>query len=164
MACFDKLERKTTDGNQSGVASTSKQPEFGMPLNFHENQGLYAAANKSKSTPLALETDKAGLAGVAPSSQLIIYDQNSARNTRTYQRSAANRALAGQNTVLPNPPKSPSQIPILDNAPTAPNANLSDTLNRFREELSKSLEEAWMYKSSLVGLHTVSHTLCILIS
>jgi hypothetical protein len=40
LACFDKLEEKTTDGNQSGVASTSKQPEFGMPLNFYENQGL----------------------------------------------------------------------------------------------------------------------------
>ena len=48
----------------------------------------------------------------------------------------------GQNTVLPNPLKSPSQIPMLDNAPTAPNTDLSDTLNRFREELSKSLEES----------------------
>ena len=74
MARFDKLEGKTTDGNQSGVASTSKQPEFGMPLNFYENQGLYAAANKGKSDPSAFETDKAGLAGVAPSSQLVIYD------------------------------------------------------------------------------------------
>ena len=48
----------------------------------------------------------------------------------------------GQNTVLPNPPKSPSQVPILDNAPTAPTTDFSDTLNRFREELSKSLEES----------------------
>ena len=38
--------------------------------------------------------------------------------------------------VLPNPPKS------LDNTPTAPTTNFSDTLNRFREELSKSLEES----------------------
>ena len=52
-----------------------------MPLNFYENQGLYAAANKGKSAPSAFETDEAGLAGVAPSSQLFIYDQNSARNT-----------------------------------------------------------------------------------
>ena len=76
MARFDKLQGKTTDGNQSGVASTSKQPEFGMPLNFYENQGLYAAANKGKSASSALETDKAGLASSAPSSQLVIYDQN----------------------------------------------------------------------------------------
>jgi hypothetical protein len=68
MAHFDKLEGKTTDGNQSGVASTSKQPEFGMPLNFYENQGLYVAANKGKSTPWAFETDEVGLASVAPSS------------------------------------------------------------------------------------------------
>jgi hypothetical protein len=68
MAHFDKLEGKTTDGNQSGVASTSKQPEFGMPLNFYENQGLYVAANKGKLTPWAFETDEVGLASVAPSS------------------------------------------------------------------------------------------------
>ena len=47
MALFDKLEGKTTDGNQSGVASSSKQPEFGMSLNFYENQGLYAAQTKA---------------------------------------------------------------------------------------------------------------------
>jgi hypothetical protein len=34
VACFDKLEGETTDGNASGVDSSSKQPEFGMPLNF----------------------------------------------------------------------------------------------------------------------------------
>ena len=52
MPHFDKLEGKTTDGNQSGVPS-SKQPGFGMPLNFYDNQGLYAAANKGKSAPSA---------------------------------------------------------------------------------------------------------------
>jgi hypothetical protein len=30
MARFNKLEGKTTDGNASGVDSSSKQPEFGM--------------------------------------------------------------------------------------------------------------------------------------
>jgi len=44
--------------------------------------------------------------------------------------------------VLPNPPKSPSQIPILDNAPTTPTTDFNETLNQFREELSKSLEES----------------------
>jgi hypothetical protein len=68
MACFDKLEGKTTNGNQSGVASSTKQPEFGMPLNFYDNQGLYAAANKGKSASSTLKTDKAGLASSAPSS------------------------------------------------------------------------------------------------
>jgi hypothetical protein len=47
MAHFDKLEAKTTDGNPSGVDSSSKNPEFGMSLNFYDNQGLYAAANRS---------------------------------------------------------------------------------------------------------------------
>jgi hypothetical protein len=52
--------------------------------------------------------------------------------------------LAGQN-ILPNPPKSPSQVPILDDtsaAPVAPSTDFNDTLNRFRKELSKLLEES----------------------
>ena len=44
--------------------------------------------------------------------------------------------------VLPNPPKSPSQIYVLDNAPKAPITDFSDTLNRFKDELSKSIEES----------------------
>jgi hypothetical protein len=107
MARFDKLEGKTTDGNSSGVDSSSKNPEFGMPLNFYDNQGLYAAANKDKSVSSAIEIDKTGLVGSAPSNQVVVYGQNSARNTRTDQRPATSRASAGQN-ILPNPPKSPS--------------------------------------------------------
>jgi hypothetical protein len=81
MAHFDKLEGKTTDGNPSGVDSSSKNPKFGMPLKFYDNQGLYAAANKDKSVSLAIEIDKSGLAGSAPSNQFVVYGQNSARNT-----------------------------------------------------------------------------------
>jgi hypothetical protein len=55
MARFDKLEGKTTDGNPSGVDSSFKNSEFGMPLNFYDNQDLYAAANKGKSVSLAIE-------------------------------------------------------------------------------------------------------------
>ena len=108
-----------------------------MPLNFYENQGLYAAANKGKSVPSAPETDNTGSANVASSSQMVIYGHNSSRNTRTDQRLATNRALAGQKMVLPNPPKSPSQIPILDKTPTAPTTDFNETLSPFREELSK---------------------------
>jgi hypothetical protein len=64
--------------------------------------------------------------------------------------------LTGQN-ILPNPPKSPSQVPILDDTPTAPVApstDFNDTLNRFREELSKSLEESCIQiKPSLTTYH-----------
>jgi hypothetical protein len=52
-----------------------------MPFNYYENQGLYAAANKGKLAPSTPETDRAGLAGVAPSSQMVIYGQNLAQNT-----------------------------------------------------------------------------------
>jgi hypothetical protein len=103
MVRFDKLEEKTTDGNPSGVDSSSKNPEFGMTLNFHDNQGLYAAANKDKSVSSVIEIDKTGLARSAPSNQVVVYGQNSARNTRTDQRPTTSRASAGQN-VLPNPP------------------------------------------------------------
>jgi hypothetical protein len=144
MARFDKLEGKTTDGNPSGVDSSSKNPEFGMALNFYDNQGLYAVANKGKSVSSAIEIDKTSLAGSAPSNQVVVYSQNSARNTRTDQRPATNRASVGQN-ILPNPLKSPSQVPILDDtpaAPVAPSTDFNDTLNRFRKKLSKSLEES----------------------
>jgi hypothetical protein len=113
-----------------------------MPLNFYDNQGLYAATNKDKSVSLTIEIDKTGLAGSAPSNQVVVCGQNSARNTRTDQRPTS-RALARQN-ILPNPPKSPSRVPILDDtpaAPVAPSTDFNDTLNRFREELSKSLEK-----------------------
>jgi hypothetical protein len=112
-----------------------------MPLNFYDNQGLYAAANKGKSVSSAIEIDKTSLAESARSNQVVVYGQNSARNTRTNQRPVTSRALVGKN-ILPNPPKSPSQVPILDDTPVAPSTDLNDTLNRFREELSKSLKES----------------------
>jgi hypothetical protein len=60
--------------NASGVGSSHKQPKFCLSLNFfYDNQSLYAVANKGKSASSALETDKAGLAGSAPSSQLVIH-------------------------------------------------------------------------------------------
>jgi hypothetical protein len=49
-----------------------------MPLNFYDNQGLYAAANKGKSVSLAIEVNKSGLAGSAPTNQVVVYGQNSA--------------------------------------------------------------------------------------
>jgi hypothetical protein len=52
-----------------------------MPLNFYGNQGLYAAANKGKSVSSTIEVDKTGLAGSAPTNQVVVYGQNLARNT-----------------------------------------------------------------------------------
>jgi hypothetical protein len=144
MARFDKLEGKTTDDNASGVDSSSKHPEFGIPLNFYDNQGLYVAANKGKSVSLAIKVDKTSLTGSAPSNQVVVYGQNSAQNTRTDQRPTTSRASRRQN-ILPNPPKSPSRVPIHDDtpaAPVAPSTDFNDILNRFRDELSKSLKES----------------------
>ena len=53
-----------------------------------------------------------------------------------------NRALAVQNKVLSNPPKSPSQIPMLNNVVVASGTDFSDNLNQFKDELSKSIEES----------------------
>jgi hypothetical protein len=142
MARFDKLEGKTTYGIVSGVDSSSKHPDFGMPLNVYDNQSLYAAANKGKLVSLAIEIDKTGLAGSTPTNQVVVYGQNSVRNTRTNQGPITSQASTGQNILL-NPPKSPSQVPILDDTPAAtvaPSTDFNDTLNRFKEELSKSLE------------------------
>jgi hypothetical protein len=76
MARFDKLEGKTIDGNALGVDSSSKQPEFGMPLNFYDNQGLYAVTNKGKPVFSVIEVDKTGLADSAPTNQVVVYGQN----------------------------------------------------------------------------------------
>jgi hypothetical protein len=46
-------------------------------LNFYDNQGLYAAANKGKSVSSTIEVDKIGLAGSAPTNQVVVYGQNS---------------------------------------------------------------------------------------
>ena len=54
-----------------------------------------------------------------------------------------NKALAGYNTVLPNPPKSPIQIPMLSSAPIAPTIDFNEILNQFRDELSKSIESSF---------------------
>jgi hypothetical protein len=43
----------------SADETTSKQPQYGMSYNFYDNQGLYAAANKTKLASLTIETDKA---------------------------------------------------------------------------------------------------------
>jgi hypothetical protein len=107
MVRFDKLEGKTIDDNPSDIDSFSKNPEFGMPLNFYDNQGLYAASNKDKLVSSVIEIDKTGLAGSAPSNQVVVHGKNSARNTRTDQRPTTSRASVGQN-IPPNPPKSPS--------------------------------------------------------
>jgi len=52
--------------------------------------------------------------------------------------------LRQEKNILLNPPKSLSQIPILDDRHAAPIASITDfndSLNRFMEELSRSLEE-----------------------
>ena len=53
-----------------------------------------------------------------------------------------NRASVGYTTVLSNLPKSPSQIPMLNNALVAPVTDFNETLNRFKDELSRSSESS----------------------
>jgi hypothetical protein len=53
-----------------------------------------------------------------------------------------NRALAGYNTVLSDPPKSPSQIPMFNVAPNTHIADFNEAMNWFRDELSRSLESS----------------------
>ena len=64
QARMDKLEGKTTDCDQSGAV---QQPQFGMPLNFYENQTSHASASQFQSAPSASETDKAGQPGASTS-------------------------------------------------------------------------------------------------
>ena len=66
QARMDKLEGNTTDCDQSGVA---QQLQFGMPLNFYENQTSHASASQFQSAPSAFETDKAGQPGASTSTR-----------------------------------------------------------------------------------------------
>jgi len=59
---MDKLEGKTTDCDQLGAM---QQPQFGMPLNFYENQTSHASASQFQSAPSTSETDKAGQPGAS---------------------------------------------------------------------------------------------------
>jgi len=54
-----------------------------------------------------------------------------------------NRASARYNTVLPNPPETPSQIPMLSSAHVAPTTDFNEATNKFRYELSKSTENSF---------------------
>jgi hypothetical protein len=105
------MEGKMADCDESAI----KQPHFCMPLNFCENQGLFAAAEKAKSVTSALKTDKANLGETSTSLPIVTFAQNSGRNMRTDQGAVVNQASAGYNMVLPNPPKSLSQIPMFNN-------------------------------------------------
>ena len=67
--------------------------------------------------------------------------QSSGRALRTDYGASTNRASAGHN-ILPNPPKSPSQIPTFNVTPNAPTTDFDDALNRFKDELAKSLESS----------------------
>ena len=64
---MDKLEGKTTDYDQSGAM---QQPQFGMPLNFYENQTSHAYASQFQSAPSASKTDKAGPPGASTSTRI----------------------------------------------------------------------------------------------
>jgi hypothetical protein len=59
MSRFDRLEGKTIYYVDLSVDELdSKQPKYGMPYNFYDNQSLYAAANKAKLASSAIKTDK----------------------------------------------------------------------------------------------------------
>jgi hypothetical protein len=132
-ARMDKLEGKTTDCDQSGAV---QQPQFGMHLNFYENQTSHASASQLQSAPLAAEIDKASQPGTGTSTRIGASAQSSGRALRTDYGASA-RASAGHN-ILPNPLKSPSQVPTFNPATT----NFDDGFKQFKEELAKSLKDS----------------------
>jgi hypothetical protein len=111
-----------------------------MPLNFYENQTSHASASQFQSAPSASETDKAGLPSASTSARTDVGAHNSARPLRTDYVASA-RASAGH-AVLPNPPKSPSQIPTFNLAPDATTTDFNEAMNRLREDLTKSIESS----------------------
>ena len=90
---------------------------------------------------MASETDKAGQPGASTSTCTGAGAQSLGQALRIDYGASANRALMGHN-VLPNPSKSPSQIPTFNVTPNAPTTDFDDALNWFKEELSKCLESS----------------------
>jgi hypothetical protein len=156
MARMDRLEGKTTDYVDAYAnESTSKQPQYGMPYNFYDNQSLYAAANKAKLTSLATETDKANLGGASTSMSVVTFALSSAHNTQADHGPIVNRASARYNAVLPNPPKLPESNPMLSSAHVAPTTDFKEAMHKCRYELSKSIENSLgvQIKSSMTTYH-----------
>lgn len=85
-------------------------------------------------------------------------------NTQTNHESVVNRAMTGYNTVLPNFFKSPSPIPMLSNGPMAPINNFNKILNRFKNELSRSIGSSLGVQIKPSRTTYKCHTLRILIS
>jgi hypothetical protein len=119
-----------------------QQPQFGMPLNFYENQTSHASASQFQLAPSASETDKAGQPGASTSTRIGAGAQSSARVLRIDYGASVNRTSVGHNTVLPNPPKSPSQIPTFNVAPDATTTDFNEALNQLKEDLTKSIESS----------------------
>ena len=80
---MDKINGKTADCvDLSADESVIKQPQYGMPFNSYENQGLYATANKAKpAASSTLETDKVNLGGASTSLPMVTFAPNSGCNT-----------------------------------------------------------------------------------
>ena len=113
---------------------------------------------------MASETDKAGQLGASTSTRTAASAQSSGRALRTDSEASVNRTSAGHNTVLPNPPKSPSQIPTFNVTPNAATTDFDEALNRFKEELSKSLESSLGVQIKPSRIHIKSRTLLLMIS
>ena len=136
---MDKYEGKTTDCDQLGGV---QQPQFGMPLDFYEHPTSHASTSQFQSAASVSETDKTGQTGASTSTRTAAGAQALGQFLRTIYGASANRTSVGHNTVLPNPPKSPSQIPTFNITHNAPTTDFDDALNRFKEELSKSLKSS----------------------
>jgi len=62
MSHFHRLEGKRVDYvDASASESIPKQPQYGMPYNFYENQSMYVVANQAKLAAVRIVTPKKGV-------------------------------------------------------------------------------------------------------
>lgn len=85
-------------------------------------------------------------------------------DTQIDHESVVNQAMIGYNTILPNLFKSPSPILVLGNAPMAPINNFNKILNRFKNELSRSIGSSLGVQIKPSRNTYICHTIHILIS
>jgi hypothetical protein len=143
FARMDRLEVKTADDvDPSMMNLLLSNPNMACLIIFYDNQSLYAMVNKAKLACSTLQTDKANLGGITTTLPMVTFASILAHNARADHGPAVNRASARYNMVLPNLSKSPSQIPMLSSVPVASITDFNGILNRFKDELSKSIKSS----------------------
>ena len=128
MARFDRLE-----GKEPSIEDVDEY-DCDLPVSSYDDQA-YNSYDKGKSVQ-----SEAARTDYTNRRQLVRFAESSDRNQRTDIKQQ-NTRNSGGNSVLPNPPKSPSKIPDEVAGRNTSSTDMTSAFNRLKEDLNKSLQE-----------------------